>query len=87
MVSRVERKREEKPPPPSGGLSFMVGLMLFSILFCPGVVFMFYIMNVAQMFLIPQFQTLTLGCLAGIVLAIIPAMIFMRAAMKRVKDY
>ena len=87
MASKTDKKKDEKPAPPSGGLSFIIGILLFSMIFCPGTVFIFYTMNLHWMLPVDQFQSLTLGCFAGIVVAVIPAIIFMRATMKRIKDY
>jgi hypothetical protein len=76
---------ESKHAPPTSGLAFIVGLMLFGMVFCPAGVFLFYNLKMFKTLGVIQLHALTLGCLTGLVIAIIPAFIFMQWTMKKVK--
>ena len=85
MAKKSDKQKENKPVPPTKGLAFLVGLTLFSLLFCPVGVFLFFNLGMYQKLGTTVFNTFTLGCLFGVVIAIIPALVFMRATMKRIK--
>jgi hypothetical protein len=86
MAKRSEQKKEDsKSEPPSSGLAFMVGLILFGLIFCPAGLFLFYNMAAWNRLDTSIFSTLILGCFTGLIIAIIPAYIFMRQTMKRIR--
>ncbi len=86
MVRKTDgKKKADKPTPPTKGLSFMVGLVLFGLILCPGAVFVFYNLGMNKRLELMMLPTLTLACLTGLVIAVIPAIIFMQWTMKRIK--
>lgn len=87
MARKIETKRDNEPVPPSKGLAFLVGVFLFGLILCPGAVFMFYNLRLHWTYPITQLESLAIGCMAGLVIAAIPAFFFMRLVMKRVRNY
>lgn len=85
MVPVEEKRREGYTPPPSSGLAFMVGMMLFAMIFCPAGIFIFYNLAPRLKGELTAFSYLSLGCFAGLIIAVIPAYIFMRIAMKKAR--
>jgi hypothetical protein len=86
MAKRSEQKTEDtKGEPPSSGLAFIVGLILFGLIFCPAGLFLFYNIQAWNRLDTTIFSALILGCFTGLIIAIIPAYIFMRQAMKRIR--
>lgn len=85
MARPSTKKKDDKPEPPSAGMAFIIGLLLFSIILCPAGVFMAFNLEFYNRFDMLIFPALGLGCLGGLVIAIIPAFIFMRVAMKKIK--
>ena len=85
MAKKSDKQQEDMPLPPTKGLAFLVGLTLFSLVFCPVTVFLFFNLEIYQKLQISIFNTFTMGCLFGVVIAIIPALVFMRATMKKIK--
>lgn len=86
MVRRPESKREEpRIAPPTNGLAFIVGLILFGMILCPAGVFLFYNLQMFKKLGIMQLPALTLGCFTGLIIAIIPAFIFMHLTMKKLR--
>ena len=82
-ASETEKKKETRPP--STILIFLVGLLLFSMILCPAGVLMSYNIRLHNILDIIVLQSLTLGCFMGLAIAIIPALIFTRMAMKKIK--
>ena len=85
MAKATEKPREKGQVPPSLMLAFIVGMILFGLILCPSFVLVFYNLQLQRRFDITIMQSLTLGCFAGLVSAIVPALIFMRSAMKKIK--
>ena len=76
---------EPKPAPPSSGFAFLIGIMLFGAILCPAGVLISYSIKLNHKLGIIMMQSLSIGCLVGLVIAVIPAIIFMRFTMKRIK--
>jgi len=85
MARRTDIKKDDRPAPPSASLAFIIGLVLFSLIFCPAGVFVIYNFKLYQKLQMMMFHSLTLGCLIGIAVATIPAFIFMYYTMKKVR--
>jgi hypothetical protein len=85
MARASEPETKKDSPPPSPILVFLVGLLLFSMILCPAAVLFSYNIRLNQILDIITLQSLTLGCFMGLVIAIIPALIFTRMAMKKAK--
>jgi hypothetical protein len=85
MARQKETKREEKPLPPTPGLAFTIGLILFGMIFCPTGVFLFYNLNMSNRLGILQLSALTLGCMSGLLIAMVPTFIFVQYTMKKIK--
>jgi hypothetical protein len=87
MANPADSKKEvPKSPPPTKGLSFLVGLMLFGIILCPAGVFIFYNFLLFKTLGITMLASLSLGCSTGLLIAVIPAYVFMQLAMKSIKQ-
>jgi hypothetical protein len=86
MAKQSEQKSEDTTSePPSSGMAFIVGLILFGLIFCPAGLFLFYNIAAWNRFDISVFSALILGCFSGMIIAIIPAYFFMKQTMKRIK--
>jgi H+/gluconate symporter-like permease len=86
MAKKI-RKESEEIPPPSPGLAFLIGLMMFGAFLCPGGVILSYTIKLHRTLGTKLLESLSLGCFMGLVVAIIPAIIFMYLTMKKVKKY
>ena len=86
-MARKADSEKKKEPPPSPSLAFLVGLLLFGMILCPAGVLFSYSIQLSQKLHIILLYSLSLGCLIGLVIAIIPALIFMRATMKKAKKH
>jgi len=87
MAKVTEKPREKGQVPPSAILAFIVGIILFGLILCPSFVLVFFNLHLQRRFDITIMQSLTLGCFTGLVIAIVPALVFMRSAMKKIKKY
>jgi len=85
MAKVTEKPREKSQAPPSAFLAFMVGVIIFGLILCPSFILVFFNLHFQTRFNITIMQSLTLGCFAGLVIAMVPALIFMRSAMKKIK--
>jgi len=70
---------------PTPRLAFIVGLFLFAMILCPAGVLFSNIMHLNIKLGIYIYQSLALGCVMGLIVALIPAFFFMRATIKRLK--
>ena len=85
---RKERKSEKKRViPPTPALTFLIGLLLFAAILSPAGVLFSFTIKLNQILGIKIIYSLSAGCFMGLALAIIPAYIFMRLAMKNIKKY
>lgn len=84
MPKKAEKDKEKRSPPPTAGLAFIVGFTLFAGILAPGGLLLSYITGWHLELGIRGYQAHTIGCIAGLIIAIIPALIFMRLTMKRV---
>ncbi len=86
MARKKETQKDElKPAPPSSGMAFIVGLVLFGMILCPAGLFIFYNLKMFKTLGIPQLSALSIGCLGGLIIAVIPAFIFMHLTMKKLR--
>jgi hypothetical protein len=85
MAKTTDKSVATDSEPPTQGLAFMVGLVLFSIILCPAGVLAAWMFKLYTKFGLNILQSFSIGCIMGFVVAIIPALIFMRATMKRMR--
>ena len=85
MARKDDKKKAEKAAPPTPGLAFVVGLILFGMILCPAGLFLFHNLKVFNILGIMVFHSLVLGCFTGLIIAVIPAFIFMHLTMKRLR--
>lgn len=86
MAKQPDSKKDEiKSPPPTKGSAFMTGIFLFGAILSPAGVFLFYNLRMWEKLHVKMLPTLTVGCLTGFAIAIIPAYIFMFLAMRKLK--
>jgi hypothetical protein len=86
MANKKDTKKDQlKPAPPSSGMAFIVGLVLFGMILCPTGLFLFYNLRMFRTLGMMQLPTLALGCLTGLIIAVIPAFIFMHLTMKKLR--
>ena len=85
MAKKIDKESKIQDEPPTAGLSFMIGWILFAVILCPlGVLASFYI-KLNKMLGVKLIQSLPLGCFLGLIVALIPAFIFMHYSMKKLK--
>ncbi|WP_455393338.1 hypothetical protein [[Eubacterium] cellulosolvens] len=85
MAKKVDGEKKKESAPPTPALAFLVGLMLFTMVLSPaGVLFIFTTRLYVKLGLL-LWHGMTLGCFLGVAIAIIPAIIFMRMAMKKIR--
>ena len=63
----------------------MAGFFLFGAILCPAGVFLFYNLRMDKILGVKMLPTLSIGCLTGFIIAVIPAYIFMILAMRNLK--
>ncbi len=81
---RKERKSEKlRVIPPTPVLTFLIGLLIFAAILSPADVLLSYIIKLNRILDIKIIYSLSAGCFMGLALAIIPAFIFMRLALKK----
>lgn len=86
-MARKAESEKKKESPPSPSLAFLVGLLLFAMILCPAGVLLSFSVQLYTKLDIIVFHALSLGCIMGLIIAIIPALIFMRATMKKAKKH
>jgi hypothetical protein len=87
MAKKEQKSEKKRVIPPTPALTFLIGFFIFAAILSPAGVLLSFIIKLNQTLGIKIIYSLSAGCFMGLALAIIPAFIFMRIAMKKIKKY